>query len=59
VIGRLRSEPLGDTVVLPRVMFDRSGDVTLDDVTVAMLQRALGREVRLVDGIRGLRRLIA
>jgi hypothetical protein len=32
-------------VLLPRVMFDNSGQVTLDDMTPAQLQEALGTPV--------------
>jgi putative radical SAM enzyme (TIGR03279 family) len=35
----------GEMVLLPRVMFDNSGQVTLDDMTPAQLQEALGTPV--------------
>jgi putative radical SAM enzyme (TIGR03279 family) len=59
LVDRLEHERLGDIVVLPSVMFDRSGEVTLDDLTVNDLQERLGREVRMVSGIRDLERLLA
>ena len=36
------ASPLGDVVLLPRVMFDNSGRVTLDDMTPAQIEEALG-----------------
>jgi len=36
------TSPLGDVVLLPRVMFDNSGRVTLDDMTTAQIEEALG-----------------
>lgn len=38
---------LGDLLFLPRVMFDASGQWTLDDMTLAQLQEALGLPVHL------------
>jgi NifB/MoaA-like Fe-S oxidoreductase len=59
VLDRLGEEQLGDTVVLPRIMFDRSGTMTLDDLTLNAMQTRLGRKVVLVDGVRDLGRLVA
>jgi putative radical SAM enzyme (TIGR03279 family) len=36
------TSPLGEVVLLPRVMFDNSGRVTLDDMTPAQIEGALG-----------------
>jgi NifB/MoaA-like Fe-S oxidoreductase len=59
LIDRLSEETLGDLIVLPRVMFDRAGEVTLDDVRLDQMETRLQRPVRLVEGIRDLERLIA
>jgi len=47
VVDTLRGEKLGDLVVLPRAMFDASGEVTLDDRTRADLEQELGARVVL------------
>ena len=39
--------PLGDRLFLPRVMFDASGQWTLDDMTLTQLQEALGLPIHL------------
>jgi putative radical SAM enzyme (TIGR03279 family) len=36
------ASPLGELVLLPRVMFDNSGRMTLDDMTPAQIEEALG-----------------
>ena len=59
LIARLQGEHLGDTLILPRVMFDRSGSVTLDDVTPAQIADRLGSRVHIAEDIRDLERLIA
>jgi putative radical SAM enzyme (TIGR03279 family) len=59
LIATLRGAPLGEVVVLPKVMFDRAGVVTLDDVTIDQLRERIGRPVAMVDGIQDLERLIA
>lgn len=59
LLDRLREERLGEIVVLPRVMFDRAGEVTLDDMTVERMSEQLGRPVHLAEGIGDLERLIA
>jgi putative radical SAM enzyme (TIGR03279 family) len=44
--GAQRDKPLpGEAVLLPRVMFDNSGQVTLDDMTPIQIQEALGMPV--------------
>lgn len=46
VIARLaEASSSGDLVLLPRVMFDAAGHVTLDDMTLDDIQAALGRPV--------------
>jgi putative radical SAM enzyme (TIGR03279 family) len=59
LVERLEKEPLGDTVVVPRVMFDRAGEVTLDDMSVEMLESRLGRPVRMAQDMRDIERLVA
>jgi putative radical SAM enzyme (TIGR03279 family) len=59
LIDQLRGKDLGDTVVLPKVMFDRAGTVTLDDITINSIQQRLDRRVHLVAGVHDLERLIA
>ncbi|MDB5059879.1 MAG: hypothetical protein JWO59_3351, partial [Chloroflexi bacterium] len=59
LVDRLQQEELGEVVVVPRVMFDRAGEVTLDDLTLDALQERLGRRVQMVDGVRDLERLLA
>jgi putative radical SAM enzyme (TIGR03279 family) len=45
-LGMYREAPLpGEAVLLPRVMFDNSGQVTLDDMTPMQIQEALGMPV--------------
>lgn len=50
VIATLRDRPvLGDLVCLPRAMFDESGARTLDDLTPADFESALGRRVLVAE----------
>jgi putative radical SAM enzyme (TIGR03279 family) len=46
-IAQLRARPLGEIVVLPRIMFDHPTGVALDDVSTSDIARALGRPVAL------------
>ena len=51
VIEQLRAgRPLGDLVLLPRVMFDAAGQVTLDDMTLEQIQAGLGVAATMVQG---------
>jgi putative radical SAM enzyme (TIGR03279 family) len=59
VIERLQCEALGDIVVLPRVMFDRAGSVTLDDVTLEQMAHCLGRPTYLVNTMQDVVGLVA
>ncbi len=59
LVGRLNSEHLGDTVVVPRVMFDRAGRMTLDDMTIDMLESRLQRPLLLAQSISDIVRLVA
>lgn len=43
--GSLEARPASDLVMLPRVMFDNTGQVTLDDVRPVQIQEALGTPV--------------
>ena len=47
VIGALQGRDLGDVVFLPRAMFDASGELTLDDVSPAMIGERLGVRVEV------------
>jgi putative radical SAM enzyme (TIGR03279 family) len=47
VIDQLGTAGLEEIVLLPRVMFDYSAQVTLDDMTTAQIQEALGRPVAM------------
>jgi putative radical SAM enzyme (TIGR03279 family) len=49
VMTALRGRDLGDLVVLPRVMFNASGEVTLDDCTRAGIEKELGVAVDVAD----------
>ncbi|MCS7351444.1 MAG: DUF512 domain-containing protein [Anaerolineae bacterium] len=51
VIAQLSARPLGDVVVLPRIMFDHPEGVSLDDRTPLDIARALGRPVALADAM--------
>jgi putative radical SAM enzyme (TIGR03279 family) len=42
VVAALRGAELGDTVVLPRAMFDAAGQVTLDDWSLARFESEFG-----------------
>jgi putative radical SAM enzyme (TIGR03279 family) len=58
LLGQLVGKDLGDVVVLPRVMFDRAGEVTLDDFTRERISSELGRPIHLAEGVGDLERLI-
>jgi putative radical SAM enzyme (TIGR03279 family) len=58
LLDQLHGRDLGDMVVLPRVMFDRAGELTLDDFTLARIETQLGRPTHLADGVGDLERLI-
>jgi NifB/MoaA-like Fe-S oxidoreductase len=48
LLASLESCTLGDTLVLPRDMFDHTGRLTLDDMTVRDLETATGRPIAQV-----------
>jgi NifB/MoaA-like Fe-S oxidoreductase len=50
---------LGDIVFLPRVMFDARGEHTLDDATLADIERELGVPVALAQTMREVKSVIA
>jgi len=52
VLATLRGRDVGDLVFLPRVMFDARGERTLDDATLADLERELGVPVALAQTMR-------
>jgi NifB/MoaA-like Fe-S oxidoreductase len=47
VIDQLGTPGPDEIVLLPRVMFDYSAQVTLDDMTTAQIQEALGKPVAI------------
>ncbi len=52
VIAQLRPRPLGELVVLPRIMFDHPDGISLDDRTPWDIAKALGRPVGLARTMR-------
>ena len=50
LIAQLQGKPLGDRLFLPACMFRSEGDVTLDDVSVADIEAALGVPVVQTSG---------
>ncbi len=55
LLDALHGRELGDTLVLPRDMFDHSGTLTLDDMTLDELREGAGRPIRMVKRITELR----
>jgi putative radical SAM enzyme (TIGR03279 family) len=49
VCETLVDRALGDSVVLPRAMFDAGGTLTLDDFTLPRIEKALARPVHLAN----------
>jgi putative radical SAM enzyme (TIGR03279 family) len=49
VIEQLQAQPLGDVVILPRIMFDHPDGVSLDDRSPKSVAEALNRPIALVD----------
>jgi putative radical SAM enzyme (TIGR03279 family) len=49
VIEALQDRPLGQVIVLPRIMFDHPDGVSLDDVAPWQIAQAVGRPVALAD----------
>lgn len=49
VVSALRTQALGDLVVLPRAMFDAKGERTLDDFTVGALAERVNARIALAD----------
>ncbi len=58
LLQTLAEVELGDTVVLPRVMFDDGGTRLIDDVMLEQVESTLGRPVAIVDSIRELEALL-
>lgn len=64
IVGRdlldtLAGRALGDTLVLPRAMFDHSGTVTLDDMTLETLEHEASRPIAAVKRFTELREVLA
>jgi len=51
VIEALQGRDLGDVVFLPRAMFDASGELTLDNMSLAAIEDALGVRVEVAGTI--------
>lgn len=51
VIAQLQGRPLGELVILPRVMFDHPQGISLDDVSPLSIAQALNRPVYLADSL--------
>ncbi|WP_352428032.1 DUF512 domain-containing protein [Thermoflexus sp.] len=51
VLDQLAGRPLGDLVILPRIMFDHPQGISLDDQTPLDIARALGRPVALAEAM--------
>jgi len=58
LLDALHGRELGDTLVLPRDMFDHSGTLTLDDMTLDELQEGAGRPIRTVKRVTELREVL-
>ncbi len=52
VIEQLQNRPLGQRLVLPRIMFDHPTGVSLDGLSPQDIERALGRPVMLAETMR-------
>lgn len=48
IIKQLKNKPLGDKLILPRIMLRELGDVFLDGTTVPQLKKALGVSVEFI-----------
>jgi NifB/MoaA-like Fe-S oxidoreductase len=59
LLEALEGHELGDTLVLPRVMFDHDGQRTLDDVTLEEIQQTVSRPTTLVKRVGELREVLA
>ena len=51
VLQALRRRALGDIVILPRVMFDASGNNTLDDLSLTHIEQELGSRVSVASSL--------
>ncbi len=51
VIAALQHQDAAQTVFLPRAMLDAAGRVTLDDMTVAEIARAIGKTIQVAESI--------
>jgi NifB/MoaA-like Fe-S oxidoreductase len=59
LLATLAGHKLGDTLVLPRVMFDHGGTLTLDDMTLDDLRAAADRPIATVKRFTELREVLA
>jgi len=58
LLDALHGQELGDTLVLPRDMFDHSGTLTLDDMTLDELREGTGRPIHTVKRVTELREVL-
>jgi NifB/MoaA-like Fe-S oxidoreductase len=49
VLNALKAHPLGELVILPRIMFDHPDGVSLDDISPAQIASEIGKPVALAD----------
>ena len=49
VLNALKANPLGELVVLPRIMFDHPDGVSLDDISPVQIAAEIGKPVALAD----------
>ena len=59
LLDALAGRELGDTLVLPRVMFDHGGRLTLDDMTLDEIQTEANRPIATVKRFTELREVLA
>ncbi len=58
LLDALHGRELGDTLVLPRDMFDHGGTLTLDDMTLDELREGTGRPIHTVKRVTELREVL-
>jgi len=58
LLDALHGRELGDTLVLPRDMFDHGGTLTLDDMTLDELREGAGRPIHTVKRVTELREVL-
>ena len=59
IAAALQGQPPGDLVILPCVMFDAGGRITLDDSTPVMLEKVVGVPIAMAGNMSDIARLLA